>query len=60
MELKGSDYEAAEAQLENAFKRVWAQLDPQCQGGELQVCAVAVVGRSVPIDIKARIKQALP
>jgi hypothetical protein len=58
VELKGSDYEAAEAQLENAFKRVWTQLDPQCQGGESRVCAVAVVGRSVMMDVKARIKEA--
>ncbi len=58
VELKGSDYEAAEAQLENAFKRVWAQLDPKCQGGESRVCAVAVVGRSVMLDVKTRIKQA--
>ncbi|OJT23270.1 hypothetical protein BO221_20620 [Archangium sp. Cb G35] len=58
VELKGSDYEAAEAQLENAFKRVWTQIDPQCQGGESRVCAVAVVGRSVMMDVKARIKEA--
>ncbi|HYO59642.1 hypothetical protein [Archangium sp.] len=58
VELKGSDYEAAEAQLENAFKRVWAQLDTQCQGGESRVCVVAVVGRSVMMDVKARIKEA--
>ncbi|WNG24535.1 hypothetical protein F0U62_11265 [Cystobacter fuscus] len=58
VELKGSDYAAAEAQLDNAFKRVWAQLDPQCQGGETRVGAVAVVGRSVMMDVKARIKQA--
>ena len=58
VELKGSDYEAAELQLENAFKRVWAQLDQQCQSGEIRVCAVAVVGRSVMMDVKARIKDA--
>lgn len=50
VELKGSDYEAAELQLENAFRRVWTQLDQQCQGGEIRVCAVAVVGRSVLIS----------
>jgi hypothetical protein len=58
VELKGSDYEAAEAQLESAFKRVWQQLDKQCQGGESVVCAVAVVGRSVMVNEKERIKEA--
>jgi hypothetical protein len=58
VELKGSEYEAAESQLENAFKRVWAQLDPQCQGGEIRAGAVVVLGRSVMMDVKARIKEA--
>jgi len=59
VELKGSDYEAAEAQLESAFRRVWEQLDPHwCQGTASRVCAVAVVGRSVMLDVKTRIKEA--
>ncbi len=58
VELKGGDYETAEAQLESAFKRVWEHLAPQCQGGESRVCAVVVSGRSVMIDVKARIKEA--
>ena len=58
VELKGSEYEAAESQLENAIKRVWAQLDPQCQGGEIRAGAVVVLGRSVMMDVKARIKEA--
>jgi hypothetical protein len=58
VELKGSEYEAAESQLENAVKRVWEQLDPQCLGGETRVGAVVVLGRSVMMDVKARIKEA--
>ena len=58
VELKGSDYGAAEAQIESAFKRVWAQMEPQCQGGASLVCGVVVVGQSVMVDVKARIKEA--
>jgi hypothetical protein len=58
VELKGSDYGAAEAQIESAFKRVWEQLEPQCQGGESRVCGVVVVGQSLMLDVKARIKEA--
>jgi hypothetical protein len=58
VELKGSELESAEAQCESAFKRVCAHLDTQCQGGESRACAVVVVGQSILIDVKARIKEA--
>lgn len=47
VELKGSDYQTAEQQVESAVRRVLGQLDEGCQGRSVQLRAVILLGSSI-------------